>query len=111
MKLNHAGRQLIERNPEPIYDVDAATEIISYYVRIELNENQYSALMSLVCSMTENNFRTSDLLGFLNAGEFDEALEIYDKYGSHRSMFLRDDEISLFKEFPIVGGTDVKNIA
>lgn len=50
-------------------DVKAAEEIIRAFVTVELNANQFSALVSFVFNVGKHNFLNSTLVNLLNAGE------------------------------------------
>ena len=56
-------------------DVDSAVEAINRLCNVEMTQNQFDALTSLVFNIGVGNFETSTLLRKLNAEDYDGAAE------------------------------------
>lgn len=54
-------------------DVKVAEAYLKRYVKVPMNENQFSALVSLVYNIGPGNFKRSTLLEHINAGRMDKA--------------------------------------
>lgn len=52
---------------------------VNRYVKVNLNQNQFDALVSLVYNAGPGNFKNSDLLTQINNSEFDKASETFKK--------------------------------
>lgn len=71
MNLNAAGLKLIESSK--VYrktSVEEAENAILNLVRLPLNENQFSALVSFVVTISPKTFKRSKMLRLLNDGQF-----------------------------------------
>ena len=55
-----------------IEDLKQSEEVIKKYVKVELNDNQYGALVSLVHNIGEKQFSKSSVLRYINEGKLDE---------------------------------------
>lgn len=88
-------------------DLALVESIVSKYVEVPLNQNQYDALCSFVCNVGEYNFKGSTLLKKLNKGNYEEAAEeikrwvhVYEKNGEKTVLpglvRRRAKEIELF---------------
>lgn len=69
-------------------DVKWAEEAVRNKVISPLNENQFSALVSLVFNIGANNFHNSTLLKKLNAQEYDEAAEQFLRWNRAKGKVL-----------------------
>jgi len=110
VKINQAGRQLLRKNADPRVTVDDAMSCVRRVVTYsDLNINQFNALVSLVCEMGEHRFSKSILVTNLNNGFIPEAANCFKSYGRCDlwALELRNEEADLFREYPIVGGTDL----
>ena len=58
-------------------DAGWAEIVVNKYVEVELTQNQYDALVSLVYNIGEGNFRTSTVLKELNKRNYEEAREAF----------------------------------
>lgn len=59
-------------------------EAVSRRVKVELTENQFSALVCFVFNVGEANFRTSTLLKLLNVGDYDGAASQFIRWNKAR---------------------------
>jgi lysozyme len=73
--LNESIRKVDKKEAENILkkDVEIAEKGVNQYVNIELNQNQFDALVSFVFNIGIGNFYTSTLLHLLNKCDFDGA--------------------------------------
>lgn len=69
-----------EADRELAYDVGDSERIISRYVRVPLNQNQFDALVSFVYNIGAPNFVGSSLLRILNAGNYAFAAEQFNRW-------------------------------
>lgn len=53
------------------HDLFNAENAVDTYVEVDLNQNQFDALVSFVFNVGENAFRRSTLLALLNQGQYD----------------------------------------
>lgn len=76
------GLQIDESEAEKLLRIDLAeTELfVSRYVRLELNQNQFDALVSLVFNIGPGNFKASTLRMKLNRGDFVGAANEFPKW-------------------------------
>ena len=56
-------------------DLDIAENAVRRYVRVDLNQNQFDALVDFVFNLGAGNFASSTLLKKLNAGDYDAVPE------------------------------------
>lgn len=54
-----------------VWDVQGSERIVKYLVKVPLNVNQFSALVSFVFNVGVINFESSTLLRLLNTGDYD----------------------------------------
>jgi lysozyme len=54
-------------------DCEEAQEAVEKLVKVPLNDNQFSALVSFVFNLGETNFRSSTMLKRINEGNFKDA--------------------------------------
>lgn len=87
--------------------------IVSKSVEVDLNENQFSALVSFVFNIGEGSFLASTLLKLLNNGDYKGAAEQFLRWNKSNGkvlpgltrrrkeeveLFLKDDAIDILKE-------------
>ena len=74
MKLNRNGLKIIDRfgNKKCLLPPDKAAKIVEYFVKVKLNDNQFSALVSFVCDRGSTAFRRSSILRLVNQSEDDK---------------------------------------
>jgi len=115
MKLNRAGKKLIEQNKTPALTIESALHILDHFLEIELNENQYSALISLLMDIGATPMRNSSALRMVNQGRMFEAVEDFHSWvyleGKKRTSLVkrRKAEAKLFLTPVIAGGLDVQS--
>lgn len=80
------------------FDVTKTESFITKKVKVDLTENQFSALVSLVYNIGSGNFSKSTLLKKLNAGDYEEASEQFLVWRKSRGKVLRGLEIRRAKE-------------
>lgn len=61
-------------------DVKHVEKAIDQHVKVELTENQFSALVSFIYNIGTGNFAGSTLLKLLNQGKYQEAANQFDKW-------------------------------
>ncbi|HDU1185830.1 TPA: lysozyme, partial [Listeria monocytogenes] len=90
-------------------DVARFEEGVNKLVTVELNENQFSALVSFSYNLGLGNLKSSDLLELTNKKEFDKAAKEFDRWVYAKGRMLpglvkrRDAEQALFmKKVPKV---------
>jgi lysozyme len=79
-------------------DCKHAEEVVTKKVKVDLNENQFSALVSLVYNIGSGNFSKSTLLKSLNAGDYSEASEQFLVWRKGGGKVLKGLEIRRAKE-------------
>ncbi|HFZ8416056.1 TPA: lysozyme [Salmonella enterica subsp. enterica serovar Aberdeen] len=83
-------------------DLKQAEKTIHSVVTVELNQNQFDALVALVFNIGSGNFIKSTLLKYLNQGDYSKAADqflVWDKAGGHKLPGLthrREVERSIF---------------
>ncbi|ELK0301817.1 lysozyme [Salmonella enterica] len=83
-------------------DLKQAEKIIQSIVAVELNQNQFDALVALVFNIGSSNFGKSTLLKYLNQGDYSKAADqflVWDKAGGRKLPGLthrREVERSIF---------------
>lgn len=84
-------------------DLKKFEDSINSLVKVELNQNQFDALVSFVYNLGAENFKKSTLLKKINVGEFSEAAEEFLKWNKAKGKILtgltrrRQAEKSLFE--------------
>ena len=68
------GMTITEAQADELFrgDVAEAERMVAKYLKVELTQNQYDALISFAFNVSEGNFRDSTLLKKLNAGKKEE---------------------------------------
>lgn len=78
MKTNPGGLKIIGKA-----DIAAAERIVGHFVTADINENQFSALVSFVTCRGEAAFRRSVLLRCVNQGRHFEAARQFKLWVNH----------------------------
>jgi len=85
-------------------DVGWAETVVNEYIIIELNQNQFDALVSFVFNVGSGNFKSSTLLKKLNKGEYGEVSKELKRWDKANGVVLpgltrrRKAEGDLFNE-------------
>lgn len=112
-----SGLHIDESEAENLLRIDLAqTELfVSRYIRLELNQNQFDALCSLVFNIGPGNFKASTLRMKLNRGDIEGAAAEFPKWRKaggrvlpglvkrrlmERDLFLQPLEQALFEQSP-----------
>lgn len=66
-------------------DVEIAERAINQLVKVELNQNQFDALVSFVYNIGRENFKRSSMLKFLNSAHFPLSASQFDRWVYSRS--------------------------
>lgn len=66
-------------------DVEIAERAINQLVKVELNQNQFDAILSFVYNIGRENFKHSSMLKFLNSAHFPLAAGQFDRWVYSRS--------------------------
>jgi lysozyme len=92
-------------------DVAVAEQAVNTYVTVPLTQAQFDALVSFTYNLGAGNFRNSDLLEKLNAGQYDAVPQELNKwiYGGGKVLpglvTRRSDEGTLFQSEGLPSGT------
>lgn len=78
-------------------DVAEAENCIRSNVHVQLTQNQFDALCSFVYNIGCRGFVGSQVLFYLNKGEFDLAADAFKNWHRPNLMGRRESEIALFK--------------
>jgi GH24 family phage-related lysozyme (muramidase) len=87
-----------------VTDIADAEQSVRTYVKVDLNQNQFDALVSFVYNAGAANFGDSTMLTLINKGKFEEAADEFDKWvysGGKKVNGLvnrRADEKALFQK-------------
>jgi len=105
-KITQSEAEILFRN-----DLKPFERVINESVKVQINQNQFDALMSLTYNIGPNAFKNSTLLKLLNQGDFEGANKEFTRWnkvgGGTISTGLtrrRTDEASLFNK-PFSGST------
>lgn len=85
-------------------DILEAEKVVTKYVKVPLNENQFSALVSFVFNVGSKNFKNSTLLKLINIHNFEQASLEFSKWKFGNGKVLnglvirREKERKLFEE-------------
>lgn len=79
-------------------DLGPVESAVSRNVKVSLNENQFSALVSFVFNLGEGNFKSSTLLKKLNSGDYKGAADELPKWVKANGKRMRGLEIRRDKE-------------
>lgn len=83
-------------------DLEDAEDAVNAYVDVELNQNQFDALVSFVYNLGSGNFKSSTLLRKLNGGDYLGAANEFKRWNKAGGIVLnglirrRDAEANLF---------------
>ena len=81
-----------------IYVVNAFSRQIKNLIKVKLNDNQFSAIVSLVYNIGITNFRKSTMLRLLNEGNIDDAILEFPVWRRSGGKILRGLQIRRAKE-------------
>lgn len=70
-------------------DLAEAEKAVNAYVNFELNENEFSALVSLVFNIGSGNFKSSTLLKRLNEGQIELAADQFQWWRKAKGKILK----------------------
>jgi lysozyme len=62
-------------------DIEQARRDVQRYVKVDINQEQYDALVSFSYQLGGKQFRESDTVKFLNEGKYEEAADSMQKWG------------------------------
>jgi len=95
MNINGDGLRLVNLYDDEYWtnDVETAERSINRMVKADLTSNQFSALVSLLVSISLTEFRRSDLLRFINRGLFFDAAKEFENY-----IIVDNDEDKILKK-------------
>ena len=88
-------------------DVQWAVTTINKYVQVQLNQNQFDALVSFTYNVGAHAFATSTMLKLINAGKLGEAANEFSKWsnaGGVKSRGLADRRLNE-REYFLTGRT------
>lgn len=114
MRINGEGIRIVSVYDEySVTPVITAEKAVKRYVSAQLNEDQFSALVSFVTSVTPKEFKNSRLLMLVNKGQFLMTREWFDEFTADENgkedkklVKRRRDEKRLFFKPQLVGGQD-----
>ena len=96
MKLGENGKFLRKVYP-PDKPVSYAIEVMEKYIKVDINQDQFDALVSLICHLGEKVFASSIVLKALNLGMYIQAGHNFAYVGRmKRTETLRRKEGSVF---------------
>src|SRR5262245_27509239 len=86
MRTAREGLTVSEKDAEEllVYDLHTIETAINTLVFAPLNQNQFDALASLTYNISPGQFRDSDILGYLNSGDFLSAANGFDLWRKAR---------------------------
>jgi GH24 family phage-related lysozyme (muramidase) len=108
MKTNLGGLKIIGKA-----DISAAERIVGHFVTVDINENQFSALVSFVTCRGEAAFRRSVLLRCVNQGRHFEAarqFKLWVNHGGKRRKCRHFEAARQFKLWVNHGGKRRKSL-
>lgn len=85
-------------------DCATAEECIADHVDVDLNQNQYDALVSFIFNCGCGNFRASTMLKLINSGQMDAASKQFGRWNKGNGKVMagltrrREAEAELFEE-------------
>ena len=81
-----AGQTVTKEQAEALLreDLKDAEAVVNSLVKVELNQNQFDALVSLVFNIGVGNFSKSSVLRFLNAGRYTDAADSFRLWNKQR---------------------------
>lgn len=99
------GQTITKERAEQLLNQDTgwAQTAINQMVKVKLTQNMFDALVSFVYNVGSTNFRKSDLLQFLNAGDYKKAANEFTKWNKSKGQVLqglvnrRKEEKTLFE--------------
>lgn len=86
------GDKMERSDGEKLFDehiVPAFEDKVRNLVTAEINENQFSALVSLCYNIGSGNLKTSTLLRLVNSGDFESAADEFPKWNKQNKRVLR----------------------
>jgi lysozyme len=87
-----AGDTMTRSEGDKLFDehiVPAFEDKVRNLVTIEINENRFSALVSLCYNIGSGNLKTSTLLRLVNSGDFEAAADEFSKWNKQNKRVLR----------------------
>ena len=72
-------------------DIEQARRDVQRYVKVDINQEQYDALVSFSYQLGGKQFRESDAVKFLNEGKYEEAADSMQKWGTDAPGALDGD--------------------
>ncbi len=77
-----AGDSVTKDEAEKLLDADIEyfEDIVNQYVKVPFTQGQFDALVSFIFNVGEGNFKNSDLLGYLNQEQYENASEEFNKW-------------------------------
>lgn len=87
----YKGMTVTKEQAAVLFDEDVrwVENALAKHVKVELTQNQYDALASLVFNIGETNFRNSTLLRKLNAGDYEGAANEFHRWKYQNGVVLR----------------------
>ena len=100
------GDRITRRQAEKYFleDIPIYEEAVKRHIKVELNQNQFDALVSFVYNVGEQQFKNSTLVRLLNQGLYEDAAQQllrWNRAGGQAILGLtrrRKEELKLFKQ-------------